>query len=86
MRPTCMHAPSMSRMIQIRNVPDVLHRKLKARAALEGRSLSDYLLGELRKVAERPTLSEMLVRLERPVREELRPSAADLLRAERDQR
>ncbi len=43
-------------MIQIRNVPDALHRRLKSRAALAGMSLSDYLLGEIRSVAERPTL------------------------------
>ena len=42
-------------MIQIRNVPDPLHRKLKSRAALAGMSLSDYLLREIRAVAERPT-------------------------------
>ena len=39
----------MSAMIQVRNVPDALHRKLKSRAALEGMSLSDYLLAELRR-------------------------------------
>ena len=44
----------MSRMIQIRNVPDALHRRLKSRAALEGKSLSDYLLAEIREAAERP--------------------------------
>jgi hypothetical protein len=44
----------MSTMIQIRNVPDALHRRLKARAALAGMSLSDYLLSEIREVAERP--------------------------------
>ena len=37
----------MSSMIQIRNVPDDLHRRMKARAALEGKSLSEYLLAEL---------------------------------------
>ena len=46
----------MPKMIQLRHVPDGLHRKLKARAALEGLSLSDYLLQEVRRVAERPTL------------------------------
>jgi antitoxin FitA len=50
-------------MIQVRNVPDVLHRTLKARAAIEGKSLSDYLLGELREIAERPMLSEFRERL-----------------------
>jgi plasmid stability protein len=60
---TCNYALSMARMIQVRNVPDVLHRSLKARAATAGMSLSDYLLGELREIAERPTLSEFRERL-----------------------
>ena len=47
MRSTCMHAEDMSKMVQIRNVPDALHRKLKARALDSGRTLSDYLLDEL---------------------------------------
>jgi len=55
----------MPAMIQIRNVPDALYRRLKSRAALEGMSLSDYLLAELRRVAERPTLGELRERLER---------------------
>jgi plasmid stability protein len=76
----------MPKMVQIRNVPDALHRRLKARAALEGMSLSDYLLSELRKVAERPSLSELRARLaERSaVRPETRPAAA--LREERERR
>jgi plasmid stability protein len=45
-------------MIQIRSVPDALHRRLKARAAMSGMSLSDYLLAELKEIAERPTLAE----------------------------
>ena len=48
----------MSKMIQIRNVPDALHRKLKARAAMAGMSLSDYLLSEIRESAKVPTLAE----------------------------
>ena len=47
-------------MIQIRNVPEELHRKLKARAASSGMSLSDYLLSEIEQVAEKPTMSEWL--------------------------
>jgi len=76
----------MTVMIQIRNVPDSLHRRLKARAALAGMSLSDYLLNEIRQVAERPTLEELLARLER--RRSVNPSesAEDAVRAERDQR
>jgi plasmid stability protein len=49
----------MSKMIQLRNVPDSLHRSLKARAAMAGMSLSDYLLGEIKEIAERPTLAEL---------------------------
>ena len=74
----------MPKMVQIRNVPDTLHRKLKSRAALAGMSLSDYLLGELRQVAERPTLSELRARLEG--RSGVTPSVApaQAVRAERD--
>ena len=53
----------MSKMVQIRNVPDALHRRLKARAALEGKSLSDYLLAEIAESAERPTIGELRARL-----------------------
>ena len=53
---TCVYVYHMAAMIQIRNVPDALHRRLKSRAALAGMSLSDYLLNEIRQVAERPTL------------------------------
>jgi plasmid stability protein len=76
----------MSTMIQIRNVPDALHRRLKSRAALAGMSLSDYLLGEIREVAERPTLDELRARLAR--RSSVTPSVApaEAVRAERDRR
>ncbi|HEX6708809.1 MAG TPA: hypothetical protein VF068_00630 [Rubrobacter sp.] len=53
----------MSKMIQIRNVPDELHRTLKVRAAKAGMTLSDYLLSEIEQVAARPTLAEMMERL-----------------------
>ena len=52
-------------MIQIRNVPEELHRKLKARAASSGMSLSDYLLSEIEQVAEKPTMSEWLEKVSR---------------------
>src|ERR1700692_1643979 len=63
---TCEYARSMSKiqtMIQIRNVPEDLHRRLKARAAMEGISLSGYLLKEMEQVANRPTLQELGKRL-----------------------
>jgi plasmid stability protein len=60
-------------MIQIRNVPDQLHRELKARAALNGMTLSDYLRDELRAIAVRPTMKEWLARTETltPVQSEM---------------
>ena len=73
-------------MIQIRNVPDVLHRKLKARAALAGKSLSDYLLDEIRTAAERPTLDELRARLDRRSKISSSLSAAQAVREERDRR
>jgi antitoxin FitA len=81
---TCAHVHHMTAMIQIRNVPDELHRQLRSRAALAGMSLSDYLLAEIRQVAERPTLDELRARLQR--RPGLAPSVppAQAVRAERD--
>jgi antitoxin FitA len=76
----------MSKMIQLRNVPDKLHRKLKARAALEGLSLSDYLLSQIRELAGRPTLSEMRERLRHRESVELDVSPAEILRQERQER
>jgi len=61
--PTLEYAFDMSKMIQLRNVPDALHRRLKARAAMAGMSLSDYLLAEIKEIAERPTLAELRQRL-----------------------
>ena len=73
-------------MIQIRNVPDALHRRLKARAALAGMSLSDYLLAEIRRVVERPTVDELKERLRRRSRVEPSIPAAAMIREERDSR
>lgn len=76
----------MSKMIQIRQVPSELHQQLKVRAALANTSLSEYLLGELRRLAERPTREEMIERLRRrrPVKTQVSPTKA--VRAERDRR
>jgi antitoxin FitA len=60
---TCDTLIYVSKMIQIRNVPDELHRTLKARAAKAGMTLSDYLLSEIEQIAEKPTLAEMMERL-----------------------
>jgi plasmid stability protein len=71
-------------MIQIRNVPDELHRKMKSRAALAGMSLSDYLLAQIRDIAEKPTLDELRARLANypPFVPSISP--VDIIRAERD--
>ena len=76
----------MAKMIQLRNVPDALHRALKARAAMAGMSLSDYLLAEIKEVAERPTLAELRERLNkrRPVSAQL--DTSKLVREEREAR
>jgi plasmid stability protein len=73
----------MAVMIQVRNVPEALHRGLKARAATVGMSLSDYLLGELQEIAGRPTLAEFRERLHtrRPL-----PAALDTARLVREER
>jgi plasmid stability protein len=70
-------------MVQIRNVPTDVHRALKARAALEGMSLSDYLLRALRASLERPSLDEIRARLAQRQPVQPRPTAAAAVRAER---
>ena len=76
----------MSKMIQVRNVPEQLHRKLKVRAAEQGVSLSDYILIELRRLADRISPQELAERVQKIAREELAPTPAEILRAERDER
>lgn len=71
-------------MIQLRNVPDDLHRRLKARAAEAGMSLSDYLIEEVRMAAQRPTLEEMMARLRSREPIILSEDPVETLRAERD--
>jgi antitoxin FitA len=82
----CDNVLPMSARIQIRNVPDALHRRLKSRAALAGMSLSDYLLSEIRRVAERPTLDELRARLGRRPGMTLSVGPARTVRAERGRR
>jgi hypothetical protein len=73
------------KMIQVRNVPDELHRSLKERAAREGTTMSDLILSELPRVAKRPSPAQLLERiLQRPAVGG--PPAADLIAKERDER
>lgn len=76
----------MSKMIQLRHVPDDLHRRLKARAALSGLPLSDYLIREVRKLAELPTAGEMAERLQQRAPYKGKISPTDNIRSERDNR
>jgi plasmid stability protein len=76
----------MSKMIQLRNVPDALHRSLKARAAMAGMSLSDYLLTEIKEIAERLTLAELRDRLRTRKAVTLSLDTARLVREEREAR
>ena len=69
--------------VQIRNVPDDVHRKLRARAALRGQSLSEYALTELRRAIERPTVEEVVDRVRRLTTVDVGESGADAVRAER---
>jgi plasmid stability protein len=76
----------IEKSIQIRNVPPKVHAIYRARAARAGKSLSEYLLEELRRRAEVPTNEELLerIRTQRPLRLKTRP--ADIIRADRDSR
>jgi plasmid stability protein len=76
----------MSKMIQIRNVPDKLHKKLKARAAMEGLSLSDYLMRAAERAVEQPMLDELRARLLARTPAEVGQIPAEALRGERDGR
>lgn len=76
----------MATMIQIRNVPEAIHRQIKARASLSGMSMSEFILQELKRVIERPSREEVLDRLAKLPGVELEPSPAELIRSERDSR
>lgn len=80
---TCLHVASMT-MIQIRNVPEQLHRELKARAARAGKTLSDFLLDVIRNAAMRPEPEVLLkqIRERSPVYPSESP--AEAVRAERE--
>ena len=76
----------MAKTIQLRNVPDSLDRRLKARAGIAGMSLSDYLLAEIKEIAERPTGAEWRKRLHKRKSVSVQIDTAHLVREERDAR
>jgi plasmid stability protein len=73
-------------MIQVRDVPDEIHRVVKARAAQAGMSLSEYLLREIKLVAKRPTLDEIMTRIKHRGHPIAPIDSAAELRAEREGR
>lgn len=75
----------MGTLIQIRDVPDEVHRTLKARAAVSGVSLSEYVRGVLARTTARPTPIELSARIAARGAVELSESSADAVRAIRDQ-
>ena len=83
---TCKHVIHMSKMIQIRHVPDTLHRRLKVRAVEAGMTLSDYLKDELERMSTRPTLSQITSRLKALEPMQLDESVVEVLRDARARR
>jgi len=76
----------MPRTLQVRDLPDDVHRRLKLRAVEEGRSLSDYVREQLTEIASRPTLAEIYARIDRSPPVEIAESAAAAIRAGRGER
>ena len=76
----------MSKMLQIRNVPDEVHRRLKSRAALSGMSMSDYVLREIERTLSQPTRDEVFARIAELPPIDLDPPSAEVLRDERERR
>lgn len=76
----------MYKMLQIRNVPDRLHRQLKARAAHLGMSMSEYVLREIERLLEKPTREELLARIAQLPPIELDLPLSEILREQRESR
>ncbi len=76
----------MTTMIRIRNVPESLHRRLKGRAAIEGVSMSHYVLREIERALERPSRRELIGAIRSRPEVVLDRSPTDVLREERDSR
>ena len=83
---TCKYVLNMSKMIQLRHVPDAVHRKLKARAAMKGMSLSDYLVREVTAIAQQPTLEEALAEIAKREPVVWKEPVVETIRRMRDER
>jgi antitoxin FitA len=82
---TCLYVYGMTKMIQVRDVPESVHGTLKSRAAREGMSLSDFIKRELERVAERPTMQEWLERTQQAKPIPAKRTAAQVIRQLRDE-
>jgi antitoxin FitA len=71
--------------VQVRDVPDDVHRRLKAQAAMAGQSLNEFLLARMKDIASVPTVSELAARIQARSPYD-GPSSADVIREERDRR
>ncbi len=83
---TCDNVERMSKMIQIRNVPDDVHREAKVRAARAGMTLSAYLLRQIERALEVPDIEDLMERIGSLERIRTTETAAEIIRAERDAR
>lgn len=81
-----MHVMSMGKMVQIRNMPEAIHRRAKARAAEAGMSLSEYLLREIQKSVEQPTNKEIMERLAKLPPLSVKTPPAEMIRQGREER
>ena len=71
--------------VQVRGVPEDVHRRLKSQAALSGQSLNEYLLARMNDIARLPTVPELAARIRERASYE-GPSSAALIRKDRDSR
>jgi hypothetical protein len=76
----------MSKMIQVRNVPDRLHRELVRRAQERGQTLTDFITELLRREVARPPAEEVFDRIERRRPVILSETPAEMIRREREER
>ena len=83
-----MHFASMTLVanVQIRDVPEDVHRQLKSQAALAGQSLNEFLLARLNELARVPTVPELIARIRERGEPYEGPSSADVIRGNRDSR
>jgi antitoxin FitA len=84
MATTCDSVGNMA-MIQLRHVPEDLHRKLKVRAAEKGLTLSDYLIQMAEREASYPTIEELSERIRRRRRVKLKTPPEEIIRELRDE-